>query len=217
VKLLLVAGVDEAGRGPVIGPMIVAGVLVEESSICRFEQVGVTDSKRLTPQRRMKLFQCVLDVAKGVVFLEVSPSEIDEAIRSGIGLNELEACRMAEVIDKLQPDVAYLDAVDPHPDKFKGRVRKYLICNTRLVAEHKADEKYVVVGAASIVAKVVRDAKIEELKTHGDVGSGYPQDPRTIAFLRCWVKEKGCLPPFTRQTWKTARRILDEVLQKKLI
>jgi len=214
---LLVAGVDEAGRGPVIGPMIVAGVLVDDSSICILEQAGVTDSKRLTPQRRVKLFQCVLEVAKSVVFLEVSPSEIDEAVRSGVGLNELEACKMAEVVDRLQPDVAYLDATDPHPSKFEGRVRRYLACSTRLIAEHNADEKYVIVGAASIVAKVIRDVKVEELRAYGDVGSGYPHDPRTINFLRCWVREKGCLPPFTRQTWKTARRILDEVLQKKLV
>lgn len=214
---MLVAGVDEAGRGPVIGPMIVAGVLVDDSSICVLGQAGVTDSKRLTPQRRVKLFRCVLDVAKSVVFLEVSPSEIDEAIRSGLGLNELEAYKMAEVVDRLKPDVAYLDATDPHPSKFERRIRKYLACSTRLIADHKADEKYVIVGAASIVAKVIRDAKVEELKAYGDVGSGYPHDPRTISFLKCWVREKGCLPPFTRQTWKTARRIIDEAFQEKLV
>ncbi|MBS7287252.1 MAG: ribonuclease HII [Candidatus Freyarchaeota archaeon] len=217
MKWLLVAGVDEAGRGPVIGPMIVSGVLVEESSIDVLTQIGVTDSKRLTPPQRVKMLKWIFAVAKNVVFLEVPPSEIDEAICSGMGLNELEARKMAEVVDKLQPDVAYLDAVDPHPGKFGERVKRYLACNARLIAEHNADEKYVVVGAASIIAKVIRDLKIDELKVYGEVGSGYPQDPRTITFLRCWVREKGCLPSFARQTWKTSKRILDEFFQKKLV
>lgn len=207
---------DEAGRGPVIGPMVVSGVLVEESSIDSLARMGVTDSKCLTPSQRLRLFGQIFEVAKKVVFLEVSPSEIDEAVRS-VGLNELEACKMAEIVNKLQPDVAYLDAADPYPEKFYERVKRYLSCNARIVAEHNADKKYVVVGAASIVAKVIRDSRISELRVYGEVGSGYPQDPRTIEFLRCWVRENGCLPPFARKTWKTARRILEEAFQKKLI
>ncbi len=214
---MLVGGVDEAGRGPVIGPMVVAGVLVRESSIIRLKEAGVTDSKKLTSLRRERLAKLIFDVAEKVFFVEVAPSEIDDAIRSGKGLNELEACKMAEIINVLKPDVAYIDAADTYPCKFESRVRRYLTCNTKLVVEHKADEKYTVVGAASIIAKVIRDMKIEELRVYGDVGSGYSQDPRTITFLRCWLNENGCLPPFARHTWKTARRLLDEFFQKKLI
>ncbi|MEM1658728.1 MAG: ribonuclease HII [Candidatus Jordarchaeales archaeon] len=213
---MLVAGVDEAGRGPVIGPMVVSGVLVEDSSIESLTRMGVTDSKCLTPSQRSRLFSHIIEVAKKVISLEVPPSEIDDAVCS-VGLNELEACKMAEIVNELQPDVAYLDAADPYPEKFYERVKKYLSCNARIIVEHNADKKYVVVGAASIVAKVIRDSRMNELKVYGEIGSGYPQDPRTIEFLRCWVREKGCLPPFARKTWKTARRILEETFQKKLI
>jgi len=213
---LLVAGVDEAGRGPVIGPMIVAGILVRNRDVKELKQIGVVDSKKLSPLRRKELLPKILSIAKGVSIVEVSPKEIDEAVQFGGGLNELEAKNIAKVLDNLRPNVAYIDAADTCPARFEERIRKYLTCDAKLVVEHKADSNYTVVGAASIIAKVTRDIKVWELRSYGDVGSGYPQDQKTLNFLRKWVQENGCLPPFTRCSWKTAKKILEEARQRKL-
>ncbi|MEM1606669.1 MAG: ribonuclease HII [Candidatus Bathyarchaeia archaeon] len=219
---MLICGVDDAGRGPVIGPLVIAGVLVDESGLEKLISLGVRDSKTLSPKKREYLAHEILKVVKGYRVVKVPPSEIDDVVRSGRRLNRLnrlEARVMASIIRDLKPDIAYVDASDVIPERFKQHILEEIPFNVEIVSEHKADEKYPVVSAASIVAKVERDREIENLKNkYGDLGSGYVADPRTIKFLKDWVERYGSYPDFVRKTWKTARAILmeKEARQKNL-
>ncbi len=214
----MIAGVDEAGRGPVFGPMVLCGVLLDERILEGLKTAGVKDSKLLTPKRRETLAELISQKAAKCEIVELSPAEIDESrLVKKINLNELEAMKFAQILDRLKPEIAYVDSTDPNPAMFKGRIQRHLQTKAKLVVENFADRKYVVVAAASIVAKVRRDQRITELrKRYGDFGSGYTSDPRTIAFLEQWVREHGELPEFARKSWETAQRIESEAKQKKL-
>ncbi|MEM3519964.1 MAG: ribonuclease HII [Candidatus Hadarchaeales archaeon] len=200
----MIAGIDEAGRGPVIGPMVICGILLEENDLERLRLGGVRDSKLLTPKRRQALADFIKTVARKHLLLHVSPLEIDAAEN----LNELEAMKFAEIINSLKPSAAFVDSTDPNPSLFRERLLRYLKVRPRLVVENFADRKYVQVAAASILAKVERDAQIERLRReHGDFGSGYPADPKTRDFLKRWIEEKGDLPPFVRKSWETIKKL----------
>lgn len=211
-------GADEAGRGPVIGNMVLCGAAFEKSALEELKTAGVRDSKLLSPQRREALARVITEKASGVEVVEISPAEIDESrLVKNINLNELEAKTFAKMIDRLKPELVYLDSPDPNPKLFEQRVRRYLRTEPKIVAENFADRKYVVVAAASIIAKVRRDKHIAELrKSYGDLGSGYPADPQTISFLERWVREHGKLPDFARKSWETAQRIEDKARQRKV-
>lgn len=214
----MIAGADEAGRGPVFGPMVLCGVLLEERMLEGLKTAGVRDSKLLAPKRRETLAELISQKAAKCEIVELSPAEIDESrLVKKINLNELEAMKFAQILDRLKPEIAYVDSTDPNPAMFKERIQRHIQTKAKLVVENFADRNYVVVAAASIVAKVRRDQRINELrKRYGDLGSGYTSDPRTIAFLERWVREHGKLPEFARKSWKTAQRIESEAKQKKL-
>ena len=209
---LRVGGVDEAGRGSILGPMVVAGVSAEQSAIEELRQIGVKDSKALSPERRRVLYREIVRRALRVHWVAVRPSEIDEYVARGTKyrrLNYLEAIHMATVIRRLEADHVFVDAPDTNPVRFALELSAMLDPCPRIVAEHRADSNYVVVGAASIVAKVQRDKALERLRRrNGDIGSGYPSDEKTIAFLREFVSVTGGQPHFARRSWKTWRRIL---------
>jgi len=213
-----IAGMDEAGRGPVLGNMVLCGAMFEQSALDELKAAGVKDSKLISPRRRETLAQVIAEKALGVEIVEFSPAEIDEfRLVKKINLNELEAKTFANVIDRLKPKLVYLDSPDPDPKLFEQRIRNYLRSEPKLVIENFADRKYVAVAAASIIAKVRRDQRVAELhRKYGDLGSGYPADPRTIAFLERWVREHGKLPEFARKSWETARRIEGQAKQRKL-
>jgi ribonuclease HII len=131
-------------------------------------------------------------------------------------LNHLEALTMADVITALKPDIAYVDASDVLPERYKQHISENLPFEVQIVSEHKADYKYPIVSAASIIAKVERDKAIKELKEkHGDCGSGYTSDPKTIAFLEKWIKKHGTYPEFIRKSWKPAKRIKKDMKTKQ--
>ena len=209
----VVAGIDEAGRGPVLGPMIICAVILQESRIPLLKSLGVKDSKKLTPLRRKRLAGIIENSAEKIIERKVEPDQIDAAVnRMSINnLNELEAKIIAEIINELPNNVehVYVDSPDPNPEKFLTRLVKYLRKRVKITAENHADRKYTAVAAASIIAKVRRDAYISQLKKiYGDIGSGYPSDPKTRAFLENWVRLKGEPPPFARKSWKTTKNIL---------
>jgi len=214
----MIAGADEAGRGPVFGPMVLCGVLLDERMLEGLKNAGVRDSKLLTPRRRETLAKLISQKAAKCEIIELSPAEIDELrLVKKINLNEAEAMNFARIIDRLKPNIAYVDSTDPNPEMFKGRIQRHLRTRPKLVVENFADRKYLIVGAASIVAKVRRDQRVAELhRKYGDFGSGYSSDPRTIAFLERWVRKHGKLPKFARKSWKTAKRVESEARQKKL-
>jgi ribonuclease HII len=211
---MLIAGVDDAGRGSVIGPLVIAGILIDDGDIPKLVQLGVKDSKLLSPSRREALAVEIKRLAQKHAVVKLSPSEIDKVVERGrklFRLNRLEAQAMAKVIELLKPDVAYVDASDVLEERFKQHILECLPFRVEIVSEHKADRKYPVVSAASIIAKVERDREIAELKAkYGDFGCGYPTDPKTLEFLhRCLENFKG-YPEFVRKSWKPAKKIRRE-------
>ncbi len=220
---MLVAGVDEAGRGSVIGPLVVAGISIEENDISKLIDIGVKDSKLLSPEKRVKLAKQIRQLALNNHIVFLSPMEIDRVVETGKRLhrlNRLEAQSMARVITILKPDVAYVDASDVVANRFGEHVSENLDFTIKIVSEHKADLTYPIVSAASIVAKVERDQAIFHLqKRHGNLGCGYPSDSNTINFLADWIKKFGTYPNFVRKSWKTSKRVKMEfdLRQQKLL
>jgi len=206
-------GIDEAGRGPVIGSLFVAGVLNFEG----LEVLGVRDSKRLSSKRREQLAKLIVDATE-VQVVELTAKEIDER-RKSQSMNEITVDLFARIIELLHPDRVYVDAADVNPERFAYNLRKKCRCkcnmrerDIEIISEFKADVNYPVVSAASIVAKVHRDRSIRELATEigTEIGSGYPADPRTIQFLKRLLddrKDKNSIPAYVRQSWKTFERL----------
>lgn len=211
---MLVAGVDDAGRGAVIGPLVIAGVLAREEDLPRLKELGVKDSKLLSPRRREVLAVEIRRIVVKFDVVKLSPREIDVVVNSGRKLhklNYLEAQTMARVIEALRPDMVFVDASDVLEERFKHHILECMSFKVDIVSEHKADRNYLAVSAASIIAKVERDSEIAELaKTLGDFGSGYPSDPRTVKFLRECCEELDEYPDFVRKSWKPAKRIRDQ-------
>jgi ribonuclease HII len=219
---VLIAGVDEAGRGCVIGPLVIAGVLVKQENLSILKQLGVKDSKLLTAKKREALAPEILKIAENHFVVKLSPCEIDHVVDSGRKLhklNRLEADTMAQIINELKPDEAYVDAADVLEDRFKHHIQERLTIKTILTSKHKADKIYPAVSAASIIAKVTRDSEIAALASqHGDFGSGYLTDPKTMTFLRQLLKTNGEYPDFVRKSWKPAKKARSEngTVQKNL-
>tara|TARA_B100001250_G_scaffold412128_1_gene442545 strand:+ start:162 stop:803 length:642 start_codon:yes stop_codon:yes gene_type:complete len=202
----MICGVDEAGKGPVMGPMVVAAVSVENAKL--IESVGFRDSKLLTPQKREELFDFIKEKYKYAVEV-IHPEKIDEYRRKN-QLNLLNRKAFEKVIIKLNPNIAYVDAADVNEQRF-GREIKANLTNqndTDVISMHKADTKIPVVAAASIIAKQTRENEIKKLKKKiGDFGSGYPSDERTIKFLKSYFHDNAKWPSGTRKSWKTIERI----------
>ncbi len=207
---MLIAGVDEAGRGCVIGPLVVAGVSINSESIQSLIELGVKDSKLLTAKKRETLYPEIIRLTLNHHIIKVLPDQIDRAVQSTRRLhklNRLEAQTMAQVIEALKPDHAFVDAADVLEYRFKNHIRECLTIKTRITSKHKADRTYPVVSAASIIAKVERDREIENLKTqYGDFGSGYLTDDKTMIFLKELLTKHGDYPDCVRRSWKPAIR-----------
>jgi len=219
---MLVAGVDEAGRGCVIGPLVIAGVLIKEENLHVLRQLGVKDSKLLSPKKREALAAEIARLAEKHHVVKLLPSEIDRAVESGRKLhklNRLEAQTMSQVINVLKPDEAYVDAADTLEERFKHHIQEGLTVKAKITSRHKADKIYAVVSAASIIAKVERDKEIAALKeAYGNFGSGYLADQKTMLFLKQWLQTHTDYPSCVRQSWKPAKQAKNEKgsEQKKL-
>jgi ribonuclease HII len=211
---MLISGVDEAGRGSVIGPLAIAGVSLDEKDLPKLVNLGVKDSKLLFPQKRETLAVQIRGLALKWHIVLLSPTEIDRVVESKRKLhklNRLEAQTMAKVIAVLKPDIVYVDASDILADRFAEHIAENLSFSPKIISEHKADIKYPIVSAASIIAKVERDKVISQLqKKHGNMGCGYPSDSKTIKFLEDWIRNFGSYPDFVRKSWKTAKRVKSE-------
>ena len=213
---ILVGGVDEAGRGSIIGPLVVAGISIRESKIAQLREMGVKDSKMLTPKARAMLFGKIVDAADFVCVRKIDPAEVDGSVLLK-GLNRLEAKVMAAVINKLSADEVYVDCCDINPARYKDYIEGHLSCKPKLHSMHHADSINVVVSAASIIAKITRDQEIQQIRSeHRSVGSGYPSDEKTMRFIRRWVAKNGEAPEFARKSWKPLRMMLDQMAQCRL-
>jgi ribonuclease HII len=206
-------------KGPVIGPLVLCGVCSYQSNLKILSEIGVKDSKKLSPKRRYELAKMIKDICYSYEITMLTPQEIDERKNNKITLNELEVIKMAEIINKLKPNVIYVDAVDVNEKRFKQSIEKLLIFKPiKFISEHRADDIYPIVSAASIIAKDHRDMIIGEIrKKYGDFGSGYPSDKKTTDFIRKWVKRNKSLPQFVRKSWGTSKKIIDEELSNKKI
>ena len=215
----MICGADEAGRGPCFGPLVVAGILVDNDS--ELVRIGVADSKQLTPRRREQLAPMIQKIASKYEIIIMPADDIDD-LRKTMTLNELEVFVYSKIIGKLHPDVCYVDAVDVKEERFGRDILSHLSYKPRIISEHKADAKYPIVGAASILAKVTRDQQVKQIakelepKLNLPLGSGYPSDPVTKKFLKAWVTQFGELPPYVRRSWETCQQLIKEKNTKRL-
>ncbi len=220
----LILGIDDAGRGPVIGPMILAGCLITEEQEKEFKRLGIKDSKELTHKRREFLAERIREMAETFEITFAHPEEIDHKLTNGTNLNHLEAIKMAEIINKINKGYKRIKVVVDCPsvsilkwrDLLKTKIEN--LSNLEIVCEHKADKNHIAVSAASILAKSVREKEMDGLrKKFGDgIGSGYCSDPLTQKFLEKNAdnhKDSGIF----RKTWETWRIILAKKEQRTLV
>ncbi|MCI4322915.1 MAG: ribonuclease HII [Thermoplasmata archaeon] len=201
-----VLGLDEAGRGSVLGPLVVGGFLVAEARIDALRELGVRDSKLLTPARRELIYAGLESIGQRVS-IALPPAEIDRSVAHH-GLNDLEAEAFARLVRRTRPSFVRVDACDTNAARFGATIRRLAEHDGPVWSAHGADRTDLVVGAGSIVAKVRRDRAVATLERRlgRKIGSGYPSDPMTVDIVRSAVAE-GDRPSWLRASWKTVTRV----------
>ena len=214
---MLICGIDEARRGPVLGCMVMCGALIEEEDLPKLIALEPKDSKLLTASEREKLYPKLLAVLKHCKIIILQPQEIDKAVHGhdGLNLNKLEARKSAEILNEFEPDKAIIDCPSNNIGSYKIYLKK-LLKNKKieLALEHNA-ERYALVAAASIIAKVTGDREVEKIKKHIgiDFGSGYMSDPKTVEFLKNNFEKYSEL---FRKSWFPYKDLLNQKFQKSL-
>ena len=201
-----ICGVDDAGRGSMIGPMVIAGISIEKKNIPKLRKLGVRDSKKLSPKKRELLYKQIVKLVDSYHVIRIPPRTIDKYVFKH-NLNHLEAKKMAEVISNLNPDLSYVDSCDVNAARF-GREISDLSKKSKVKSYHYADSRFVVVSAASIIAKVSRDRSIMRLNKTTNLGSGYPSDKKSVNYVKKVVSSKKSLPTSIRKSWKPVQKIL---------
>jgi ribonuclease HII len=204
-------GVDEAGKGPVLGSMFAAAVAGDAADL----PDGVADSKRLAPGRREELDAQIRDAMR-VGVAEIPVDRIDDPETD---MNGLTVAAQADALAQVARDgeAGHVDAGDVDEARFGRRVADGVSADVDVTAEHGADDEYALVAAASVVAKVARDAHVDGLaEEYGEVGSGYPSDPTTREFLEGYVADHGDLPDCARESWQTSQDALAAATQSSL-
>ncbi len=198
-----VLGIDEAGRGCVLGALYVGGFVVELEDPDALRAAGAADSKTLTPKRRLEARKRLEALGTHDV-VPIHATEIDEA-----SLNALEEAAILTLIRRYRPALVRMDALGPPKGvgkliaRFEGQLRPDERPQAWVI-EPKADGTYPVVGAASIFAKTTRDDALAALADeHGALGSGYPHDPVTRKWLREHADTGRPWPYFVRKKWST--------------
>jgi ribonuclease HII len=215
---MLICGLDEAGRGPILGPMVMAGVAISEDKQDKLKELGVTDSKLLSPKRREALYEEIIELADSYHIIEISANEIDQMNESGTNLNQLEAIKIAEILLKLKPDKVYVDSPEPTAAKFGDMILAHMNgFLPEIIAEHGADLKYCTSSAASILAKVTRDRAVRKIEKEigHPIGSGYPADPNTKQFLQNHYSDDKHID-YIRTCWSTYKRLQKKKKQASL-
>jgi len=214
---MLVCGIDEARRGPVLGPLVMCGALIDEKDMPKLEALKPKDSKLLTRAQREKIFDKLLNVLKHHKVIVINSKEIDKAVHGhdGLNLNRLEARKSVDILNALEPEKAIIDCPSNNISSYKNYIKK-LLKNKKieLVLEHKA-ERYPLVAAASIIAKVTGDREIEKIKKKIgiDFGSGYMTDPKTVEFLKNNFEK---YPELFRKSWFPYKDLVNQKFQKSL-
>jgi len=205
-------GIDEAGRGCVLGPLVICGFAVERENLPLLELLSLKDSKALSPAKRERLAVELRNIPGRIFLMKVRPSIVDAAV-SRQGLNTLEIAGMVRLIRRINPGSVFIDALTSNPGRFGDQISGLIApLTTKVVAENRADSKFPIVMAASILAKVARDAVIAGLRRrYGDIGSGYPGDPKTRKFLGGY-SISGDYPHCVRRSWSTLENIRRQAL-----
>ncbi len=201
-----ICGVDDAGRGSMIGPLVIAGIRIEKKNISKLRKLGVRDSKKLSSKKRDLLYKEILKIVDSYHVIRIPPRTIDKYVFEH-NLNHLEAKKMAEVISNLNPEISYVDSCDVNAARF-GREISDLSNKSKVKSYHYADSRFVVVSAASIIAKVSRDRSIMRLNKTSNLGSGYPSDKKSVNYVKKIVSSKKPLPTSVRKSWKPVQKIL---------
>lgn len=214
----MILGIDEAGRGPIIGPLVMAGVLINESQKPILKNLGIKDSKLLSQDKREILYDKIIENSLNHKIIIVQPEEIDNALKNPtLNLNRLEAIKSSEIINEFNPETAILDCPTHTPSQYKNYIKKFINNpKIKLIIEHKADLNYISSSAASILAKVTREIEVKKLKEKIgiDFGSGYQSDPLTQEFIKNHWQEHSSL---MRKTWETYKRLIRQKEQKNLM
>jgi ribonuclease HII len=215
---MLIGGIDENGRGALIGPMMICGIVIRKQDEQRLRELGVRESKLLSARQREELFPELKRVARHLITLRVPARRIDELRSKGVKLDAIEAMKFAHIINTLPARRFYIDAPGINPSRFELMLRSHLKREVELVVENFADRRYVVVAAASIIGKVLRDREIRriERKLGLEVGVGYAHDPRTIALVKRLLRERKRLPSWVRQSWATIKQLREEMSKKTI-
>lgn len=217
---VLVGGVDEAGRGAVLGPLVLCVAVTEKEKEPLLKSIGVKDSKMLTPEKREELAEEIKKVCH-LHIQKITAKQINELMKKGISLNEVEAIFVSRALQEIEPEIVeriekiYVDAPDPDAIKFTHRIKSNLKLNDpiseKLHSSHKADVKYPIASAASIIAKVTRDQEIEKIKKElgCDFGTGYPHDEMAINCIKQNI-DNPVLLKYLRTEWSTSKRLIAE-------
>jgi len=218
----LILGIDDAGRGPLIGPMILAGVLLDKNGEAILKKNNIRDSKIVLHPVRIKLAEIIKESALNFHVVKAFPEQIDNAIKSGTNLNTLEAMETAEIINEINNKKNKIKVIVDCPSvnikAWRSKLLEFIEYkdNLELICEHKADANHVSVSAASILAKVTREEEVEKLKLqYGNFGSGYPADPITKNFLKSSGKKLSNSGLF-RKTWATWKALFPNKNQSNL-
>lgn len=218
--MVLTLGIDEVARGPVIGSMFIVGAMFEEEKLKELAKIGVKDSKMLLHSKRMELAEKIRKIAKKVKVVKVEPAEIDQAVegKDGLNLNWLEAIKQAEIINALKPDRVVIDCPSPNIKRYTEFLLSYIDDGIRnrieLIIDHKADKNFLECSSASIIAKVMREEEVEEIKKkYGEIGPGYSSNITTQKFIQeNWEKH----PEIFRKSWMTWKNHHKAKGQRKL-
>ena len=208
-----IGGIDENGRGSLIGPLVITCFIIDENEIDRLKEIGVKDSKKLSKEKREEIFEKLRNYE--FYFELIFPKEIDIFLKNG-NLNDLEAIYMAKLINRSDAKKYFIDSPS-NPKKFQNKIRNYLKRDVELIVENKMDEKNLVVAAASIIGKVIRDKEIEKIEkeVNEEIGSGYPGDKKTIEFLKNSLKNRKNYD-FIRKSWVTYEKEKMKIRIKKI-
>lgn len=212
-----IGGIDEAGRGAVLGPLVIGYCSLTKEQEDFFKKLGVKDSKLLTKQKREEFFKIIQEKCVEYRIIAIPAEELN-ILMNRYSLNEIEAMKTSEIINTLKkvPFKVILDCPDTVTEKYKTRVINNLINKeeVEIVSEHKADLNYISVSCASVLAKVTRDNLIKDLI--GEDLSGYPSDTKTIDFIKNYILENKKIPSFARDKWETIENIINDLYQKKI-
>lgn len=211
-----ICGIEEAGRGPIMGPLVMCGLVVSEEDEKKLVELGVKDSKQLTAKQREGMFDKILKIAKSHKIIMLNPSDVDFAVESeNSNLNWLEAQTTAKILNELNPDKAIIDCPSTNIPAYTNYLQKMLKVKTELSCAHHADVNFPIVSASSIIAKVTRDIEVEKIKKkyNVDFGSGYMADPKTKNFLdKNWNKH----PELFRHSWAPYKKLVQSINQMNL-